>query len=64
MITPDALRIGDRIIVKRNPHTGAIVRTTIVKEVAECPGKWRTHIHVNGHECYDTRVPIDVIGTD
>lgn len=26
-----------------------------VKKFEECPGKWRTHVHVNGGSCYDMR---------
>lgn len=32
-----------------------ILKAKKVTDIVECPGKWRTHIHVNKQECYDTR---------
>ena len=26
-----------------------------VKKVEECPSMWRTHVHINGSNCFDTR---------
>lgn len=37
------LRIGDKI------------GKTKITHIEECPMNWRTHIHVNKKDCYDTR---------
>jgi hypothetical protein len=30
-------------------------RSVEVKDFDECPGQWRTHVHVNKNQCYDIR---------
>ena len=32
-----------------------ILKSKKVEQIEECPSLWRTHIHVNRNECYDTR---------
>jgi hypothetical protein len=38
-----------------------VAKSMLVKEIEECPGKWRTHIHVNKKDCYDVRQTVWVV---
>lgn len=38
-----------------------VAKSMPVKEIDECPGKWRTHIHVNKRDCYDIRTFVWVV---
>jgi hypothetical protein len=38
-------------------------RTQRVEKIEECPGQWRTHIHVNKKDCYDIRQYIWIVDT-
>lgn len=59
-----SLRPGDQL-ARRIEETsdGEIVALASipVKTVDECPGMWRTHIHVNRDQCYDGRQWVTVI---
>lgn len=41
-----------------------VAKSVVVKEIDECSGKWRTHIHVNKQDCYDTRGYIRIVDKD
>lgn len=36
-------------------------RSVEVKQFTECPGMWRTHVHVNKSMCYDMRGMIWIV---
>lgn len=64
-ITVGQLRSGDRIVTVRvaDKLTGEVfcVKSEKVTKVDECPGSWRTHIHINKKDCYDLRSLIDIV---
>lgn len=37
------------------------IKAEKVDEIVECPGKWRTHVHVNKRMCYDMRGKVWVV---
>lgn len=55
------LRVGDRIATALTENTALAIATKDVKELAVCEGQWRTHVHVNGTECYDGRSFIRIV---
>jgi hypothetical protein len=38
-----------------------VAKSMKVTGIEECPGKWRTHIHVNKRDCYDIRTFVWVV---
>lgn len=60
------LVIGQHIVgqVKVNEDDETVLkryrRPVEVKEFHPCPGQWRTHVHVNGTDCYDGRSLVEV----
>lgn len=48
------LRPGDQLVTKWS-RSGQIAQTAPIKSVDECPGMWRTHVHINRMNCYDGR---------
>jgi hypothetical protein len=42
--------------------TQFVNRSVNVRTIDLCEGKWRTHIHVNGTDCYDTRQTVQIVG--
>ena len=63
-ILVEELRIGDQIgtVFREDKETGErlIIKSKPVKEIEECPGQWRTHIHVNRQDCYDLRQYVSI----
>lgn len=65
MIRVEDLRIGDHIVSAtiEDKETGRLLAASShkVDKIEECPGKWRTHIHVNKKDCYDLRANVRVV---
>jgi hypothetical protein len=39
-----------------------VAKSMPIKQLEECPGQlWRTHIHVNKQDCYDTRQSVWIV---
>lgn len=61
------LKVGDRFVTvfsrTDDPETGSrmCLKSAKVEDKEECPGKWRTHVHVNKRECHDSRGKIWVV---
>lgn len=57
------LRVGDEIGVafgEGKYGEKVILKSRKVERIDECPGQWRTHIHVNKTDCYDERQKVTV----
>lgn len=33
-------------------------KRTQIRRIEECEGNWRTHVHINGSECWDVRARV------
>jgi hypothetical protein len=63
-ILVEYLRIGDEIVTMFKSGTYGermALKTSKIATIEECPGQWRTHIHVNGGHCYDLRQKVWVV---
>lgn len=65
-ILVEDLRVGDSIArtLQEHPTYGKVAvhgHLTKVEEKVECPSAWRSHIHVNGRDCYDTRSTVHIL---
>lgn len=43
-----------------NEQPVIVERSKKVETIDECTSLWRTHIHVNKMQCYDTRLPVTI----
>lgn len=64
-ILVEDLRVGDEIVTmwETDKNTGlrTVARSKKVERIDECPGQWRTHIHVNRMDCYDIRQHVHIV---
>ena len=52
----------DSLMSTTPDNSGRFVnRSRKIEKINECPGKWRTHVHFNGNECWDLRSYIWVV---
>ena len=57
-IQVEDLRVNDEIgtVFGEGAYGQRVILNSMkVKDIVECPSQWRTHIHINGQGCYDTR---------
>ena len=51
------------LLMDTNPNSGGrfVSKSHKIESIEECPGNWRTHVHINGHACWDLRSYIWVV---
>lgn len=52
--------IGDEMVSSFS-KSGVVLKTSKVTEKWECPGQWRTHVHINRTNCFDSRCHVWVV---